>query len=760
LVLGLAGAGLFAATATASASSTTITPDYLCIIQYDGAYPSPGGGTCSNGSLIGEYDCTGMSPGNCWKYRTIVQFDVEDAIPANSQIDSVALNLPEGVTAHQLYKSWNDDLDWSTRDGTTPWSQPGGLADADVIDVDHPLAETVRGWVDGEDSNYGVLLTAQVPGNGDWIGFDEDPQLTIVYSADTTPPEDVDEGSDWTEDNSFFKGPEGEPVWMSAQDSGSGVSALSLEEVGGGTVVGELADCATKCPADFTVNGTVDVTAISEGRHQYRVRAVDGASNQAVSDPWFVSIDRTAPPAPTTLVAALRTGGHAPVFWNTPSDPNLADGTAGSGFDAFNYRYRRNGASWSAWTSGQLPSVTLDGASAGDTIDVEVSAKDTVGNVSSVASLTATVPAESTPTVGSEISIDDEDGGSTQRRVEPPTEQLVQCKTHPHDDVDTEFLDSYHGEMYIAFRTKAQTVCSPLGTEDALNAYRNAVFVTRVCLQYQDENGFWHYFQDDEPWSPKSCGPIKVANSVLNPGDDDPLTTLNTEVTEICLPGTRAYRSVNQIFMAGPLLAVPVPTTLEEFVALLEANALPFPGGDRHQCRSSGAWRRTANRERGGSPSKLLGDRMLVGTGNPYYQPLPPNGDLSEERQGWQAHHIVDASRKIEKRRGAVHPNAQDFAYTCGLEPNQPYNGIWLPGKDIANNPGVTRPKHSETFYTRYLNFVSDAIDGYVDTSGDVWKCKTATLSGTAAKNAMINRIFDADNGVWGKVRDGDFTWP
>jgi hypothetical protein len=27
-------------------------------------------------------------------------------------------------------------------------------------------------------------------------------------------------------------------------------------------------------------------------------------------------------------------------------------------------------------------------------------------------------------------------------------------------------------------------------------------------------------------------------------------------------------------------------------------------------------------------------------------------------------------------------------------------------------------------------------------------------------KNAMINRIFDANNGVWGKVRDGDFTWP
>src|SRR4051812_31812670 len=69
VVLALAGTGLLAVTASASASSMTIPVDTVCSIAYNPANPGPGGGTCSHGGGMGEYDC------DCPKVRAIVQFN-------------------------------------------------------------------------------------------------------------------------------------------------------------------------------------------------------------------------------------------------------------------------------------------------------------------------------------------------------------------------------------------------------------------------------------------------------------------------------------------------------------------------------------------------------------------------------------------------------------------------------------------------------------------------------------------------------------
>lgn len=68
--------------------------------------------------------------------------------------------------------------------------------------------------------------------------------------------------------------------------------------------------------------------------------------------------------------------------WNSAVDPDLPDGTAGSGVIGYQVRYQSLGTAWSAWQPTTYPQLLLPGGVVGQPLAVEVTASDNAGNVS------------------------------------------------------------------------------------------------------------------------------------------------------------------------------------------------------------------------------------------------------------------------------------------------------------------------------------------------------------------------------------------
>lgn len=142
---------------------------------------------------------------------------------------------------------------------------------------------------------------------------------------------------------------------------------------------------ASSCGASLWT--TINSSLLTEGAHTYQVTAagVSGQGGGGDGDPWKVYIDRTAPGAPAQITATFDTvTNEIDVSWVAATDPPLADGSPGSGVDAYSYRYRRGSGAWSAWAGTQIGSFTLSGGFAGETIEVDVKATDTAGNTGTV----------------------------------------------------------------------------------------------------------------------------------------------------------------------------------------------------------------------------------------------------------------------------------------------------------------------------------------------------------------------------------------
>jgi hypothetical protein len=81
----------------------------------------------------------------------------------------------------------------------------------------------------------------------------------------------------------------------------------------------------------------------------------------------------------------------ATIWWSSNADPDLADGSPGSGTIGEVYRYRVGDGAWSAWTATDVEGFTLPGAHDGDHVFVEVRSSDLVGNLSDVTSAEVTL---------------------------------------------------------------------------------------------------------------------------------------------------------------------------------------------------------------------------------------------------------------------------------------------------------------------------------------------------------------------------------
>ncbi|MBA2717446.1 MAG: fibronectin type III domain-containing protein [Propionibacteriales bacterium] len=246
------------------------------------------------------------------------------------------------------------------------------------------------------------------------IGDRDNPQITALSGP-----------TGWTRDTTA-------KITASANDPGLGVRQLKLYAPDQPTWNGTR-DTQPVCSGDrnsrcsTSRSHTVDIGDLREGRNRILAQATDPVDRQSAPQEINVNVDRSAPTAPENVTASVEPGGRARIEWMTAQDPVLSDGSDGSGVSSHAVRYRRPGGQWTELVVPET-SAYFDGAAPGEMIEIEVSGRDTAGNVGSTASATVTLGASSAescaPPPGSEPDACQESpgGGAVDSEPDPEVE--------------------------------------------------------------------------------------------------------------------------------------------------------------------------------------------------------------------------------------------------------------------------------------------------------------------------------------------------
>jgi YD repeat-containing protein len=225
----------------------------------------------------------------------------------------------------------------------------------------------------------------------------------ITY--DTDNPTTATPSGQWYDlHDQYTKGTGTYSATLAGADAGAGVKKLALERVGGGEVASSTLPCdprnalsPTACPHSATKAVTFDAAGLPEGADTFRQATTDYAGNVKRSAEWVVKIDRSAPSAPSGFDQSMFFPGdpnaRVTITWNDATDPNLADGSPGSGVASYQVQYSVNGGPLSAWQPADGPNLTLAGVSVGNVITVNATATDAVGNVSAAGTASVTLVA-------------------------------------------------------------------------------------------------------------------------------------------------------------------------------------------------------------------------------------------------------------------------------------------------------------------------------------------------------------------------------
>jgi hypothetical protein len=148
---------------------------------------------------------------------------------------------------------------------------------------------------------------------------------TVTLSDPTPPTLGTPSGALWESGpaDGFHKGTES--VAVSAADAGGGVASIVLS-VDGRPMETYTAPCnftfAQPCPSSTgTQTLTLPTTELSDGTHTLTLVATDAADNQSAAASEQITVDNSAPPAPTGLAAAPTQAGGSifVVSWTDPS---------------------------------------------------------------------------------------------------------------------------------------------------------------------------------------------------------------------------------------------------------------------------------------------------------------------------------------------------------------------------------------------------------------------------------------------------------
>lgn len=145
----------------------------------------------------------------------MLQFDLS-SIPAGSHVTSATLSIyptagsnNDQVALHRVTRDWNEAATWSSSDGSTAWSQPGGDVSAQAVAstlfagagtwLDWDVTPLVDKWVKGSLPNQGVQarVGAAVSGlalaSSDYPTASRRPKLAVTFlpPCGWTPPETI-----------------------------------------------------------------------------------------------------------------------------------------------------------------------------------------------------------------------------------------------------------------------------------------------------------------------------------------------------------------------------------------------------------------------------------------------------------------------------------------------------------------------------------------------------------------------------------------
>lgn len=130
--------------------------------------------------------------------RSLLSFDLQNKIARGSRVLGAkvgaylkAASSPSDIplALHELTSSWTDAATWNTRNGSTPWAQPGGDFASSALATQGmgsgtgwrfwtPTLARVQSWIDEPTENSGVLLKGPGPDAANSLSFASDEEAT------------------------------------------------------------------------------------------------------------------------------------------------------------------------------------------------------------------------------------------------------------------------------------------------------------------------------------------------------------------------------------------------------------------------------------------------------------------------------------------------------------------------------------------------------------------------------------------------------
>ena len=266
---------------------------------------------------------------------------------------------------------------------------------------------------------------------------------------------------------------------VAATDRGSGIGQLSVEDSTGSAVGEANADCQSGCPLALKRSIDIATDGMSEGTYDFGAHATNADGTDA-SQPFELTVDRTAPDTPSGLTATYDPDTQATtVAWQS-NDPPLSNGADGSGIAGGSYRYERSDGTWTDWADTTDDSFELTDANPGDSVNVEVKSVDKAGNESPVYRGVAAPPLGASddcttlyapigghrPSTHGRYALSDENGYNGERTFGEGTPPA------PGDPVNAAKLGVQHVRLIVAWNLITQAKAQPQPDSSACIRYK------------------------------------------------------------------------------------------------------------------------------------------------------------------------------------------------------------------------------------------------------------------------------------------------
>lgn len=562
-----------------------------------------------------------------------------------------SINLPDGTTGTITYNA-------EGRVSAVESRLNGQLIDAFTVTygpADAPCLPTDIGKSTVTNAGDGTTVSYCITADG----------RGVVRADDVDPPA-LEPGGTLEERAGDYVGNGFLDASVSATDEDSGIASIRLID-GDGQPIGlpvNAPGCPSACPETFQAGFLVNTANLGDGARDIIAVATDAAGNTNNANVSSIYVDTVAPGPATGIREDEYDGGTGTsiVRWLTPNDPDLPDGSLGSGSASSKVRYKVGSG---AFTNNELANdeQIVIPAVDGEEVTVEIRARDARGNESTTASLTYTA------------GVSEQIGESPTALRMSDDDPYYGCEINVH-----EINSIATGGNARAFRLPSRQASFKLSLYcEPFVITVNQLKAARVSLKVAKETG--------DGFSPigglQNVGTFSLGkNSRYINGPGPYGVGFNCELDPTGLSDNHTYRlegSITPIQHNGTERPeLPIKTNAKDFKC---PSTL-----DRRRAENNGwtALRRTyADEERSGRPaaSAALADAI---------DPAPYRPSKIRRRgDAWAAHHIVPASET------AANP-LQRLLFRCQVHPNQETNGVWLRSVQLRK----TRTRSQPTYYS------------------------------------------------------------